>query len=393
MFSAAQPHALRQELSRRRDARRRARRRPPPVRARPIRATTRPVRRCAAPTRSTSTATTRSSTNQTDLTLGVQDRAVCRTAPTSASSSRTIGSRPTRSPIRSRTAVRRSIDLFNPDPFVSYTPAYAKTGATSNARCQLGGALRVRHGASFNEQFQADLGIRWDRVKVDYDDGRRRRASWRTSAATDNATTGPRRPRLQAGGEGQHLRRVTARRSRPSFDGTLGLTLAATGVNGQALGPERSAQLRSRRRSGTSPTRSTSRRPSSIIEKTNAKTTDLAGDGAWLGDQRVNGVEFTVAGHHHCRGGAPSAACRSWTARCIKSGDAVGRGRGAALRAEGDSLNLWTTYRLADASDRRRRRELQRAATSSTRPAASTSSAAARCRSRSTSPTRRRFRR
>ena len=96
--------------------------------------------------RSTSTATTRSRPTR-PTSPPSSGPAACRTAPTSASSSPPIGSRPTRSPTLFTNGRPPVIDLVHPDPFVSYTPTYAKTGATSNADANSVALYAVRHGA------------------------------------------------------------------------------------------------------------------------------------------------------------------------------------------------------------------------------------------------------
>src|SRR5262249_4901803 len=89
----------------------------------------------------------------------------------------------------------------------------------------------------------------------------------------------------------------------PSFDGTLGLTLAATGVNAQALPPERSRNFEVGAKwdliKDLDATVAVFR-----IEKTNAKTTDLNGATVLAGDQRVSGVEFGLSGNLTPRWGA-----------------------------------------------------------------------------------------
>jgi catecholate siderophore receptor len=184
------------------------------------------------------------------------------------------------------------IDLLHPDPLVSYTPTYAKTGATSNADAN-STALYVFDTVHFNDQFQADLGIRYDRVKIDYE----------TLSATgvvanfgrdDNATTG-RAGLVYKPVEKGSIYTAFSTSFAPVYDATHGLTLAATGATGQALGPEKSRNFEI----GTKWDLGEAVYFTAAffnLRKTDAKTTDLAGAVTLLGDQRVNGVEFTVAG-------------------------------------------------------------------------------------------------
>ena len=94
------------------------------------------------------------------------------------------------------------------------------------------------------------------------------------------------------------------------------------------------------------------------LEKTDAKTTDLAGAVTLLGDQEINGVEFTVAG----------AIMPKWN---VYGGMSFMDGKvkkSATLSEEGvilpyvpkAMLNLWSTYELPRRLDRGPRRELQR---------------------------------
>ena len=58
-------------------------------------------------------------------------------------------------------------DLFNPDPTQAYAPAIARTGATSEARSN-SAAVYVFDTIKLTNKLQADLGIRWDRIDVEY---------------------------------------------------------------------------------------------------------------------------------------------------------------------------------------------------------------------------------
>src|SRR4029077_7091317 len=58
-------------------------------------------------------------------------------------------------------------DLFNPDPFQAYTPAIARTGATSDATARSAG-LYAFDTVKLTDTLQADFGLRGDRVSVDY---------------------------------------------------------------------------------------------------------------------------------------------------------------------------------------------------------------------------------
>jgi catecholate siderophore receptor len=184
------------------------------------------------------------------------------------------------------------IDLLNPDPFVSYTPAYAKTGATSNAEAD-SVAVYLFDTVKFTEHWQADLGIRYDRVKIDYET---------MSAAgvvanfgrTDKATTG-RAGLVYKPVEDGSIYAAFSTSFAPVYDSTHGLTLAATGATNQALGPEKSRNFEVGSKWDIHDVVHVTAAYFNL-EKTDAKTTDLAGAVTLLGSQVVNGVEFTVAG-------------------------------------------------------------------------------------------------
>jgi catecholate siderophore receptor len=58
-------------------------------------------------------------------------------------------------------------NLFDPNPTQPYNAAIARTGATSEARAH-STALYAFDTLKLSEHVQADLGIRWDRIDVDY---------------------------------------------------------------------------------------------------------------------------------------------------------------------------------------------------------------------------------
>jgi catecholate siderophore receptor len=184
------------------------------------------------------------------------------------------------------------IDLLHPDPFVAYTPAYAKTGATSNAKAD-SVALYVFDTVKFNEHWQTDLGIRYDRITIDY----------QTVSAAGLLATFGREDRATTGRVGLVFKPVEdgsiyaafSTSFAPVYDSTHGLTLAATGATSQALGPERSRNLEIGSKWDIRDVVHVTAAYFNL-EKTDAKTTDLAGAVTLLGDQEINGVEFTLAG-------------------------------------------------------------------------------------------------
>ena len=232
------------------------------------------------------------------------------------------------------------IDLVHPDPFVSYTPTYAKTGATSKADAD-SAAIYVFDTVHFNDQFQADLGIRYDRVKIDYE----------TVSATgvvanfgrdDRATTG-RAGLVYKPVEKGSIYTAFSTSFAPVYDATHGLQLGATGATNQALGPEKSRNFEIGTKWDVAETVYFTAAFFNL-RKTDAKTTDLAGAVTLLGDQRVNGVEFTVAGTILPRWNAYGGVS-FMDGEVLKSAQPSEEGVTLPYVPKA-TLNLWSTYEL-----------------------------------------------
>ncbi|MEO7275885.1 MAG: TonB-dependent siderophore receptor [Vicinamibacterales bacterium] len=232
-------------------------------------------------------------------------------------------------------------DLFNPDPTQAYTAAIAATGATSEAKSNSVG-LYLFDTIVLTDSLQADLGLRWDRIDVDYTT---------RSAAGVPAAFG--RVDQAASSRAGLVWKPVSRGSiygaystsfNPSFDGSFGLTLAGTGVNSAALPPERSRNVEI----GTKWDLTTGLFATVALfhtEKTNAKTTDAAtGATVLAGDQQVDGVELGLSGSLTSR----------WT---VFTGLSLmdGSTKESLVAAEVDrrlsyvpkqSFNVWSTYRL-----------------------------------------------
>jgi catecholate siderophore receptor len=232
-------------------------------------------------------------------------------------------------------------DLFHPDPLQAYAPAIARTGATSEARASSAGVYAF-DTVKLSETLQADLGVRWDWIDVEY-----------TTVSTAGATARFGRVDKALSGRTGIVYKPVVRASiygafstsfNPSYDGSFGLTLAASGVNNAALPPERSRNFEV----GTK-WDATSRLFATVAafrtEKTNAKTTDATtGATVLAGDQQVTGVEFGLTGNPIPQWG-------------IFAGLSLMHGtiEDSLVTAELDrrlsyvperSFNLWSTYRL-----------------------------------------------
>ena len=237
-------------------------------------------------------------------------------------------------------------DLFSPTPFAAYSPAYVKTGATSQADAN-SQAVYAFDTVKLNKQWQVDLGIRWDRAVVDYTT-----VSAPTAAAPAGVTAVFGREDTAVTGRSAVVYKPVQRGSiyaaystsfTPSFDGTLGLQLAATGVNSQSLAPEKTHNIEAGTKWDLAPGLLFTAAVFDM-EKTNAKTTDLTGATVLAGDQDVKGVEFGLSGNITPRWGAYGGVS-------FMNGEVKGSGVASEIGAQlpyvpKATLNLWSSYRL-----------------------------------------------
>ena len=156
-------------------------------------------------------------------------------------------------------------DLFNPTPNAEYTPALAPTGASSDAHAA-SAAVYAFDTIKLSDHWQVDLGVRWDRVVVDYT----------SVAVTGVATSFGRTDKAVTGRAGVVYKPVSkgsiyaaySTSFTPSFDGTLGPDPGRDGREQPGAASRKEPQHRGRHEVGTgprissSPPRcSTSRRP------------------------------------------------------------------------------------------------------------------------------------
>jgi catecholate siderophore receptor len=231
-------------------------------------------------------------------------------------------------------------DLLSPAVDDVYVPTLARTGAASTARA-LSAAAYAFDTLAFNERWQVDLGARVDRVDVHYDtvavDGVR--ASFgRTDAALSGRSALVYKPARRGTFYGAYSTSFN-----PSYDGSFGLTLGATGANAAALPPERSVNLEVGSKwdvaNGLFATLAWFR-----TEKTNAKTTDASGATILAGDQQVSGVELGITGHVTPRW-EMVAGLSLMDGEVKESAVPAEVGKRLAYVPR-RSFNLWSTYRL-----------------------------------------------
>jgi catecholate siderophore receptor len=230
--------------------------------------------------------------------------------------------------------------LLDPDPEQLYVPAIVRTGARSDARSQSTAAYAF-DTLKVNSNWQVDLSGRYDRVEVDYDTVSATGVPaqfGRTDAAFSGRAAVVFKPVLRGS-----IYAAYSTSFNPSFDGAFGLTLASTGVNNQALPPERSHNLEV----GTK----WDIRPSLFataavfqMEKANAKTTDLSGATVLAGDQQVRGVEFGLSGNLTSRWSAMTGL--SLMNGRIKESANVAEVDRQLSYVPDTSFNVWISYRL-----------------------------------------------
>jgi catecholate siderophore receptor len=236
-------------------------------------------------------------------------------------------------------------DLFHPTPYVSYTPAYARTGAATDAHATTI-APYVFDTLKFSDKFSIDLGVRFDQVSADYTNT----AATATGVPgvvthygrTDEAVT------RRAGVIYKPVPKASVYAAfstsfAPSFDGTLGLTIAATGVNSQTLAPEKTRNVEVGAK--WDPMKNLGLTFALFdMEKTNAKTTDANGFTVLAGDQVVQGGEVGISGNITRRWGVFSGL--SLMSGKVRASDLSYEVDQQLAYVPHTSMNFWTTYQL-----------------------------------------------
>jgi catecholate siderophore receptor len=232
-------------------------------------------------------------------------------------------------------------DLFHPNPEQPYTADIERTGATSAATA-LSTGLYAFDTVKITDRIQADLGLRWDRIDVEY----------KTVAVDGTAAEFGRVDKVVSGRAGL-VYKPASRGSiyaaystsfNPSYDGSFGLTLAATGANDAALPPERSRNIEV----GTKWDLTSGLFATAALfhtEKTNAKTTDAAtGATVLAGNQQVSGIELGISGQLTRRWGL-FAGLSLMDGRVEESLVSAEVDRRLSYVPE-QSFNVWSTYAL-----------------------------------------------
>jgi catecholate siderophore receptor len=231
-------------------------------------------------------------------------------------------------------------DLFHPDPDQNYVPALARTGASSDGAAN-STAFYAFDTIKTAQRWQADLGLRWDRVAVDYDNVATDASSTRYTR-TDRAFSG-RAGLVFKPTEAGSIYAAYSTSFNPSFDGSFGLSLVNRNADLSNLPPERTHNVEV----GTK----WDLRPGLAFttalfhtEKTNAKTVDDAGATVLAGDQRVQGVELSLAGALTSRWDV-FAGLSLMDSKVVDSGTVGEVGRQLAYVPK-TAFNVWSAYRL-----------------------------------------------
>ena len=273
--------------------------------------------------------------NQTDLTLRFETRALTHAVTAGAELSRD------RQPSAAMTDAFSNgrppvTDLFHPDDTQSYAAALVRTGASTDGTSHgIGGYLfdTIRIGP----RWQADLGVRWDRVQVEYDN----------VAATGVRTEFSRRDAAPSGHAGIVFKPSPAgslyasysTSFNPSFDGAFGLTLSAATA---PLPPEKTHNLEG----GVKWEVRRALLTAAVFdnEKVNAKTTDESGATVLAGHQSVRGVELSLSGDLTDRWSV-LAGLALMKGTVNESGVATEVGRQLSYVPR-KTFNVWSTYRV-----------------------------------------------
>lgn len=231
-------------------------------------------------------------------------------------------------------------DLFHPDPDQPYVPSLARTGASSDGTAN-STAFYAFDTIKTGQRWQADLGLRWDRVAVDYDNVNTDGSS-ADYTRTDRAFSG-RAGLVYKPAEAGSIYAAYSTSFNPSFDGSFGLSLTDRSGSIADLPPERTHNIEVGTKWDLRPGLAFT---TAIFhtEKVNAKTVDDEGATVLAGNQRVQGVEFGLSG----------ALTRRWDvftglslmdSKVIDSGNPSEVGQQLAYVPK-TAFNLWSDYRL-----------------------------------------------
>ncbi|QYM77819.1 TonB-dependent siderophore receptor [Horticoccus luteus] len=232
-------------------------------------------------------------------------------------------------------------DLYHPNPHDAYTPAIVRTGAFTKAIADTG-AVYAFDTAKFGPQWELNAGARWETFDVSY----------RNVAANGTSTRFQRTDHMLSwrGGlvfkpapEGS-LYAGYGTSFNPSADSNQGLALAATGNSSASLAPEKNLSSEIGAKWDFLKTRLSTTLAFFRTEKTNARTTDAAGDTVLAGDQQVEGIEIGVNGR--LTDTLSIFSGYAYMEGTVKSSGVAQQVDAALQYVPRQTLNLWATQRL-----------------------------------------------
>jgi catecholate siderophore receptor len=237
-------------------------------------------------------------------------------------------------------------DLYHPDPNQPYAAAIHRTGAYTAAIAD-SGAIYAFDTLKFNPQWEVNFGGRYELLDVSY------KTATAPTATTPSAVTRFQRTDDMFSWRGGIVFKPVESGSiyagygtsfNPSVDANQGLGLAATGATSANLAPEKNRSYELGTKWDLIKKHLAVSAALFRTEKTNARTTDAAGNTVLAGNQKVDGIEL----------GATGNITEVWTVfagYAYMDGKVDASGVSAQLDAQltyvpKQSFNLWSTYRL-----------------------------------------------
>lgn len=232
-------------------------------------------------------------------------------------------------------------DLYHPNPHDAYTPAIVRTGAFTKAIAD-SGAVYAFDTAKLGPQWELNAGARWENFDVNY----------RNVAADGTSTRFQRTDDMLSWRGGLVFKPVPegtlyagyGTSFNPSADSSQGLALAGSGVTSANLAPEKNISREIGAKWDFLKTRLSTSLAFFRTEKTNARTTDAAGDTVLAGDQRVEGIEIGVNGRLTDTLSVFSGY--AYMEGTVKSSGVAQQVDAALQYVPRQTFNLWATQRL-----------------------------------------------
>ena len=240
-------------------------------------------------------------------------------------------------------------NLYDPDPNTPYASEVARTGASTHARGDTT-AVFAFDTLSFGQHWLLSGGLRWERFDVDYTTVAAPVAPATQGVATDFA----RRDDMLSWRAGLVYKPVPAgsiylaagTSFNPIADGNQGIVLGGTGANTATLAPERSRTVELGTKWDWLRGRLSFTGALFESEKTNARSTDALGNTVLAGDQRIRGVELSLAGEVR-RGWQVFAGYAYMDSDIIESANTLEVDRELAYVPR-NTFNLWTSHTAGD---------------------------------------------